>query len=225
MLFELGISQRLLQPHNFRNYVTMDEDTIHCITNWNFNQSSVIIISHLGNFPLAGFVASYLHFPPIRTVIRKMKNPYINTYIMNFLYHGGNQIVVKEKAYASFQEAMENNISPILVSDQHAGRRALYVDFMGKKAFTAAGAPALIRNHNAPFKYAELFRVGMFKFKFVFSEIPLPPFTDDKQHDLETIATIMNKVHEYNIRKYPEQWFWMHRRWRDEKPEPYIKKS
>ena len=87
------------------------------------------------------------------------------------------------------------------------------MDFLGEKAYTPAGAVALARKYNAPIYAGGLMRIGMFKFHVHMEKI-MPIITADKQADLETMAKAIHKVLGKLILEYPEQWFWMHRRWR-----------
>ncbi|HON44234.1 MAG TPA: hypothetical protein P5543_00600 [Planctomycetota bacterium] len=212
MFIELGLLQRLFHKHNWKERFVDSDHTLEMFSSLK-HRPAVVCSLHLGNFYLAGYIAPKIG-APLRIVMREIVNPYINQYIVKLLDHGGNDLVMKQGAYFSFQKGIAQGWSPTILVDQHGGRKSLHVDFMGKKAFTPASPASLLRKFNVPLHVGGVVRVGLFKFRLLYNEIPMPAWTEDKQRDLELATTILNKAYEDMIRRYPEQWFWMHRRWR-----------
>ncbi len=211
--FEFALGQRLFQKDNWQKYVAGD-DIESLRKELSQYPCAVLCTGHLGNFTLIGHVVCYSGIPAM-TVIRELYNPLINNFFMELLSKSGNHIVLKEKAYETFQQIIPQGICPGVLIDQYAGKKSLYVPFMGKKAYTAASPASLARKYELPIYFVALVRESFFRFRFFSRKVPIESFTQDKQKDLESITTNLNQVLEEIIRLYPEQWFWMHRRWRD----------
>lgn len=213
MVFEFFLSRRLFHPHTWHQYI--EGEGIDVIQKDAGQHPAVILCSaHLGSFMLLGHAICYLGIR-LLTVVRTLSNPWIDSYIIQLFERSGHQIVSRENAYPMFLEAIPKGFSPGIVMDQHAGSKALLVKFMGKPAYTAASPAALARRFQIPIYVGVLFRKGLFRFSMDFKKVPLPPWTDDKNADLEKITQNLNDILEDLIKQHPEQWFWMHRRWRE----------
>ena len=211
ILCEVGIARRIMNKHNWKKYVS--GPGISIIEKMKSSLPVILCSGHLGNFPILGDIIFYMDIY-VTTVIRKYKNPFIRDHLRKLFKNSGQDIVWKHEAYKIFQELIPNKKNVGIIIDQHAGRKSLYVDFMGKKAYTAAGPAALARQFNVPIYVLVLFRVGLFKFECHAKKVDIPDFTADKQADLERITTNLNNTLETFIKMHPQQWFWMHRRWR-----------
>ncbi len=213
---ELIITKRLFFRHTWQQYLTgpgieaVDKDLKPALKS---TKGVVFVAAHLGGFTLLGHISSYFDCPMLN-VIRALYNPLLNQYFVNLLSWSGHRVVFKEEAYEFFKKALPQGMSPATFIDQHAGRKALYVEFMGQKAYTAASAAALARQFQVPIFLPVLFRKGLYHFEFHLPKVPIPELSSDKQADLENITRNINQILEDYIRMHPEQWCWLHRRWR-----------
>lgn len=213
-IMEWIISQRLLYPHTWRKYIgTKAFDNL--VKNLPLDKKPIFVTLHLGSFFLMADVSALEHVPCM-AVIRKLYNPYITSFFEKRLGRYGCSSVLREQAYAEFQLALQQNTKiPVVLIDQHAGRTALYVEFMGRKAYTAASAAVLALKYNAPIYALTIRRKKFFQFESLADLVYIPETTGDKQADIENITRNINLALEKYIRQNPDQWFWMHRRWRD----------
>ncbi|NUM37190.1 MAG: hypothetical protein HUU50_21815 [Candidatus Brocadiae bacterium] len=213
--FEFTLSSKKFNQNNWKKYVIEEGKEIESLKE-ELSESKVAVLcsAHLGNFTLVGHVVCYSGVK-VMTVIRELYNPLLNTFFANLLAEPGNAIVFKEEAYSMFQDAVPQGICPGVMIDQYGGRKSLYVPFMGKNAYTAASPAVLANKFGIPIYLVALMREDFFRFRFFCRKIAVETSTEDKQKDLEKTTENINKALEEIIREYPEQWFWMHRRWRD----------
>jgi Kdo2-lipid IVA lauroyltransferase/acyltransferase len=100
--------------------------------------------------------------------------------------------------------------------DQSSLRReAVEVEFFGVKTFTSRGPALIALRAGCPVIGAFLVRAGPGKHRLVFTpEIPVQR-TNDLRRDIEDNTRAFNLIIESYIRRYPDHWFWLHRRWKD----------
>ena len=100
------------------------------------------------------------------------------------------------------------------IADQDAGRKGVFVDFFGRPACTNKGLALIASKTGAPVIPAFIRRVDRYSHEIVIGdEVPLSA-TGDKEADILANTQAYTKAIEDFIRKYPDQWFWMHRRFK-----------
>lgn len=107
----------------------------------------------------------------------------------------------------------ENKIITTAV-DQHAEEKWVTIPFMGKPAQTACGWAALAQKSGAKVLVGFCLRDKGDRFRFIVEDPGEMRFTGDLQKDLYENTLKVNKIIEDYVYKYPEQWFWMHKRWK-----------
>jgi KDO2-lipid IV(A) lauroyltransferase len=209
---ELILANRFVRKENWKNFfsgqgVELFEKELPLQ-----QKGGVITTGHLGSFLMAGLIPAYTGYP-VTTVIQPWDSPKLTEVYAKMLTRLGQKPIIKKEAYEVCQKTVANKEYVILVCDQHGGRKSLYLDFFGKKAYHVAGPAALCRQFQVPIYVGGMMRVGMFRFVLHLEKVE-PVLTEDKQVDLENITKTMHGHLEKWILQYPEQWFWMHRRWR-----------
>ena len=209
---ELFFAKRLINKDNVRDYV-IGPAIDFAIEERKRTNRGIFVTGHLGAGTVIGQVMTQFGYKT--TVVVRSMGPKKFNKIITGLFGDDQKVVMKKQAYSEFKKILETPGSayPSIYMDQHAGRKSLYLDFMGKKAYTAAGAASLARAYNVPIYAIALIRIGKPKYKLKLERID-PIITEDKQADIEKLTRKCNQYLEQWIRETPEQWFWMHRRWR-----------
>ena len=212
-MLDLFIAKRIFRKNNWKDIVT-GEGLALMMDELGKHDKGIFVSGHFGSAVMFGHIMPLIGYPTM-LVIRPVGPKRITKAIKELLGWTGQKIVLRKKAYQVFQEALQADdpCFPTILLDQHGGRKSLYVEFMGRKAYTAAGAAALARKHNVPIYVGVLARLCKEKYKF-YAKKMLPIITDDKQKDLEDMTKEFNQYLAEYIKLHPEQWFWMHRRWR-----------
>ncbi len=109
--------------------------------------------------------------------------------------------------------ALKNKQAIGLVADQNAGMDAVFVDFFGKIAATHPGPAQLALKFGAPMVVGAAIRTAPAQFKILAQQVEIK--ADDT---VESLTQRHVKILESFIRQYPEQYFWLHRRWKTRPP-------
>ncbi|OQX95576.1 hypothetical protein B6I21_04775 [candidate division KSB1 bacterium 4572_119] len=157
----------------------------------------LVLSGHFGNWEyLASAVAQI--GPPMYAVFKEQKNLLVDDLIKEQRVNMGLlPLKVKGGAARGIIMALRENAKVLILFDQDAGGKGRFIDFLGRPASTTEGPAKIAIKHKIPCVLAMSYR--------------------GKKHGirikLEKFIKEYNSRLEKYIRKYPEQWFWMHRRW------------
>jgi len=173
--------------------------------------NGVIVVScHFGNWELNGAAIGTLNIP-ITVVVKRQSNPYIDNMINLNRTGFGMNIITQGVSVKYIVKALRKNEAIGLISDQDAGKEGIFVDFFGRKASTPRGAAQLSLKYKTPIVVTMIVRTDNGKYKSIFKEI-----TVNENDTIEIVTQRYTTVMEDIIRQFPEQYFWMHRRWKTE---------
>ena len=110
--------------------------------------------------------------------------------------------------------ALERGEFVAIVSDQNAGRRGVFVDFFGRPTSTPQGPAAIFLKRNVPMVLAFDIREKGGRHRVVLERFAAPDTFPPGEESLRAVTQLYTKRLEYYIRRYPEQWLWLHRRWK-----------
>ena len=180
----------------------------------NQGKGVVLVSGHLGNWELQGAALATIMDKPFTVAAVRQSNPYINSFITRRRNSMGMQVAGTKKAMKLLLKALNNGEAIGLVADQNAGRNAVFVNFFGKSAATQPGPAQLALKYGAPMAVFAAIRTGPGSFKILAQQVAI---RDDDT--VETLTQRHVKVLESFIRLHPEQYFWLHRRWKTRPPE------
>jgi len=178
----------------------------------------IFITAHFGNWEL---MAAYygLKGLPVDIVARELDNPAFEEFVKWTRERSGNRIVSKSRAMRRLLKTLASNgIAGILLDQNVAAVEGVFVDFFGTLACTNKGPAMLAAISNAAIVPTFILREGR-KHRIIIGKEVERVNTGDKDHDALVNTARMTKVIEDIIRKHPEQWFWVHRRWKTRPPE------
>jgi len=176
------------------------------------------ITAHLGPWELLplGWV---LHVEPSYLVARPLDNPRLDDFFTRLRERGGNRVIRKQQAVQSILQALRRGGIVGILIDQHTSEReGVVVPFFGRPACTVA-APALIAMRSgAPVLPVAVFREARGRYVVrVGEEVPVRR-SGDVQTDLAVNTARFTEAIEAFVRARPDQWFWVHRRWKTRLP-------
>lgn len=149
-------------------------------------------------------------------VSSKIKNPALNKFMINHRQSRGmKNFSRQDHCYDKLVEALKNGDCMIIMIDQDSMNiRGEFLDFFGHKAYTPLGCTRLAIDSGAAIVPMFTIRTGDGKYLFkILPEVPLE-LTGDMDYDLRHNTQIHNNVIESIVREYPDQWIWMHKRWK-----------
>ena len=174
----------------------------------------VYVAGHFGNWERVGYTMAILGFDGF-AVARPLDNPYLNRYVMDARQKRGLTIVDKKGASERMDEILCSRRYVSFIADQDAGRKGVFVDFFGRLASTNK-APALVAmRYEVPVVvgYGRRLR-RRFHFEMGIERIIHPHEWADKDDPLRWITQEYTRAMENVVRRTPEQYLWVHRRWK-----------
>jgi len=174
----------------------------------------VIVLSHLGNWELfAQIVPHHFGDVPLSTVYQKLGNRHLDEFVRRQRARFGVQLFDRSEG---FQEAIRllrgGGIIGIL-SDQHAGDHGLWTPFFGRLASTSPLPGLLCKRTGAALIAASLFTAGRGKWRMIFTPVGSGP-----NDSVQSLTAKTNAAIAAEIRHAPEDWFWVHNRWKTPRP-------
>ena len=182
------------------------------------NRGIIIVSGHFGNWELIGYIIGALG---VRTyaVARPIDNPYIERWLLRTRQETGQTIINKFGATDQMIRVIESEQPLCFLADQHAGKRGLWVDFFGRPASTYKSIALLSIQMNCPIAVGGAWRLGnRFRFRGEMIDVIDPQDYRDDPNAVENITIRYTRSLENLIRKAPDQYLWMHRRWREPPP-------
>lgn len=178
-----------------------------------------VLTGHFGNWELAP-IAGILNFKQFQGrfhFVRKKQIAIIEKIFFGRYHQAGLQVIPKKNSLNQVCDALADNDAVVFVMDQHASMKSkdgIAVDFFGKKAGTFRSLAMIARYTEVPVVPTFCYRRsdGKHVLQF-FDAVPWVPCAN--QHDeLHVNTRAYNEALEKMILLHPEQWMWLHKRWK-----------
>jgi KDO2-lipid IV(A) lauroyltransferase len=175
----------------------------------------LFLTAHFGAWELSAFAHS-LHGHRVNIVMRPMDNPYLDSMLQSYRTMHGNKVVPKDDFVRGLLGAMKTGETVgILMDTNMTPPQGVFVDFFGIAACTASGlARIALRTDAAVVPGFTIWDESLRKYRLRFDPALELIRTGDLEADIVTNTQKFTKVIEGYVRKYPEQWLWVHRRWK-----------
>jgi len=181
----------------------------------------LLLTGHFGNWELAS-IGAMLQFGEYRDrfhVIRKSLSAGLEQLVFGRSLRAGLKVIPRFDALGQVMRALEKNDVAIFIMDQHTkvgggSRKGLAIDFFGRKAGTNRSLALLAAHTGAPVVPATAYRKPDGKHVMEFEAALEWIADDDIEQELRLNTRRYNEVLERFVLAHPEQWFWMHRRWK-----------
>jgi KDO2-lipid IV(A) lauroyltransferase len=177
----------------------------------------LLLSGHFGNWEMAISVFGMFGFQ-MGVVARELDNPYLQDWFARFRQQTGHQLIAKKSCFDGMLELLEEGGRFALLGDQDAGRGGVFVEFFGKPASTLKTIALLAQQYNA------LICVGCSRrlpergehwerFELAVEEVIDPQLLETDNPILEITQKYTSAL-ERAVRRAPEQYFWLHKRWK-----------
>jgi KDO2-lipid IV(A) lauroyltransferase len=173
----------------------------------------LVATAHLGNWELSAF-AHALMTAPMNVVVRPLDNPLIDRMVERRRTLSGNRTIGKKDFARAILKALAANQAVGILIDQNAAvDSGVFVDFFGVPASAGTGFAKFAAHSGA----AVIPGFALWKEeekRYVLRFYPPLTMTGDAVRDTQTLQSKLEEV----IREYPDQWLWIHRRWKTRPP-------
>ncbi|MGA8041192.1 MAG: lysophospholipid acyltransferase family protein [Terracidiphilus sp.] len=175
----------------------------------------LILTGHLGAWELSSFYHSLMGYP-MGMVIRRLDNRLLDEFVNGIRCMHGNRVLHKDDFARGLLKAMhEGETVGILMDTNMTPPQGVFVDFFGRKACTASGlARVALKTGAAVLPGFMLWEPGERRYVLHFGPELQLNRTGDHEADVLAATQQCAAVTEAWIRRYPDQWLWIHRRWK-----------
>ncbi|HTL44794.1 MAG TPA: lysophospholipid acyltransferase family protein [Vicinamibacterales bacterium] len=173
----------------------------------------LLFTGHFGYWEINALVhALALH--PIAVVARPLDNPLLHDLLEHVRSMTGNSVIYRKGGLRRILRALAANDAVALLIDQHIHGNAVHVEFFNRPAATTTALGALAARTGAPVIPVFALPLPDGRFRMVYEHAVDPPRGTD-ENALRDFTQRCTDVLEMYVRRYPDLWLWMHRRWRD----------
>jgi KDO2-lipid IV(A) lauroyltransferase len=184
----------------------------------------LIVTGHFGNWEMGGYVLGLLGFRT-HAIARELDNPYLDNFLRGFRERTGQQVLAKKGDFFQMKALLNNGGVLATLADQDAGAKGQFVDYFGRPASTHRAVALMALEYNVPMIVIGTPKVGEpMRHVILAEDVILPEEYADRPDAVKAITQRFTAALERMVRLYPEQYFWLHRRWKHQ-PQPRAKKA
>jgi KDO2-lipid IV(A) lauroyltransferase len=215
LLFEVGWLQRL-NPGEVSHHFFLEGFTPGLLAQ--LRRGALVVTGHFGNWEVLPAAAAMLDVR-LSIVYRPMDFAPLDRFFGHSRSRFGADLIPKKKALFRIVRALRENRTVGILMDQNAKRdEGVFVDFFGRPVSSHKGLAQLALKTQTPVYPLFLVRQDPGFTVLLGDQIPLA-ITGDPMRDVALNPRRYNQALEEIIRRYPDQWFWVHRRWKKQ-PKP-----
>jgi KDO2-lipid IV(A) lauroyltransferase len=175
----------------------------------------LLLTAHLGGWEIGSFVHSLFGYP-IKIVVRRLDNPKVDALVERYRTLHGNQTFPKDESARGLLAAMRaGETVGILMDTNMTPPQGTFVPFFGKDACTASGtARVALRSGAAVVPAFTIWDKNQRKYFVRFDPALTLVSTGNDEADAIANTAMFNRVIQEYVTRYPQQWLWVHRRWK-----------
>jgi len=174
----------------------------------------VLVLSHLATWELfAQLMPKFVGYVRNASVYQKLGNHFIDAHVRRTRSRTGLELFDRKEGFQPVIDLLRSGGGVGILCDQHAGDQGLWTPFFGRLASTSPLATLLAKRTGAALIAAAVYTNGPARWRMVFTER-----FDAAGASIGTLTSKINEIIEQQIRRAPEDWFWVHNRWKTPKP-------
>jgi KDO2-lipid IV(A) lauroyltransferase len=178
-----------------------------------------VLTGHFGSWEILSYVLGLVGYRGA-VVARRLDNPYIDRLVMQFRQHTGLKVLEKSDDYLQMIDYLTQGSGLGMVGDQDAGSRGLFVNYFGRPASTFKSIATLSLGYRAPILVMGAARIGEpMRYRVYLEEVIYPEEFIGRPDAARALTQRYTDALEAMVRRHPEQYFWLHRRWKSQ-PRP-----
>lgn len=174
----------------------------------------IMLTGHFGNWELGALATGWYCKQPITIVVQTQSNHRVDEIINRHRCLFGNRVVPMEKAPREILRTLSEGGIVALAADQSAAMESIYVEFFGRKVSTHQGPAVFALKSGAPMLMGVMQRSSDGTYEITLEEIPTADLAGySEEHVIELTRRHTSLLEQY-IRRLPDHWLWMHKRWK-----------
>jgi len=178
----------------------------------------LFLTGHLGGWELSAFAHS-LYGHPLSFIMRPLDNPYLDRMMREYRTLHGNKTVNKDDIRKLLRILKEGETAGVLMDTNMTPPQGIFVEFFGKLACTASSVARIALHADAAVVPGfTVWDAALGKYKLRFDPAVSLIRTGDLEADIAANTQLFTRIIEKFVRQYPDQWLWVHRRWKTRPP-------
>jgi KDO2-lipid IV(A) lauroyltransferase len=213
LVMEIAHIPRRLNSNNWRRHVELLNTPV-LVGELLSDRPLLLVTGHFGNWELGGYILGLLGFQT-HAIARPLDNPHLDDFLRTFRERTGQKLLAKHGDFDHMTELLSSNGIIATLADQDAGQRGLFVDFFGRPASTHKAVALMAIRHRVPLLVIGVRKVGEpFGYQVVLQDLIRTEEYADRPDGIKAMTQRFTRSLEDVIRTAPEQYFWLHRRWK-----------
>ena len=174
----------------------------------------VMLSGHFGNWELIAFAVAYLCEIPFTIIVQTQSNSLVDRVINTHRCLRGNKVIPMGMSVREIIKTLNNGGVVAIAPDQSGPMEGAFVDFFGRSVATHQGPAVFALRSGAPLQIGFIIRKQDGSYDVQLEEVPTADLTGHSEDNVRTLTQRHTALLERYIRKYPDHWLWMHRRWK-----------
>jgi KDO2-lipid IV(A) lauroyltransferase len=216
MLMEILFLPRLVHHGNWRRVLRYRSaaEANRVVELWISGRPVLMATGHFGNWEVSSYILGLLGIE-FHGIARSLDNPYLDAWLRRFREAQGQKILAKKGDFDQIQSVLAKGGVLGTLADQDAGQRGLYVNFFNRPASTHKAVALLALEHNVPIAVIAAARLKRpLEYLALAEDVIYPEEYAGRPDAVKAITQRFTTAIENMVRQYPEQYFWLHRRWK-----------
>ncbi|PID62675.1 MAG: hypothetical protein CR986_00960 [Ignavibacteriae bacterium] len=175
----------------------------------------ILLTGHLGNWELGAVVAGAKMNKPLNVLVKKQKNSYVAKWLTKFREQLNNKEILLGLSIREIYKTIKSNGAVGIVGDQRAQKKdGIKVNFFAKTTYTFHGTANIALKTQCPVLVVFCTREKNGTYNCHVRELDYSKFNGTHEEKIVQFNQMYMSYLEETIKKYPEQWFWMHNIWK-----------
>ncbi|OGC88848.1 MAG: hypothetical protein A2142_06130 [candidate division Zixibacteria bacterium RBG_16_48_11] len=176
-------------------------------------KGAVLASAHFGSWQILGVAIAQNGFP-INFIVQQQRNQELDRLAYSYVRDKGVGVLYRKFSARKIFDLLQHNNFVAMLADQDAGKKGVIVEFFGQPVSVHRGPAYFAIKSGAPIITGFIVRNSSNKLKVQVQEPFYPRLTGKEEEDTKRILQeITSRIEEF-VRKYPDHWFWPHRRWK-----------
>ncbi|MFN0117901.1 MAG: lysophospholipid acyltransferase family protein [Elusimicrobiota bacterium] len=172
----------------------------------------ILLTGHFSNWEVSGAVSQFT-LGNVTAIARPIKNPFVEKWVQRKRGASGMKVILHRQAVRESLRCLKSKSTIGILFDQNLYTGGIFADFFGRPAATTTLPALLAVRTGAPIIISYTLRQGD-RFRYIFSPITQFPKVHDDVEKVVVYTKFLNNELEKIVSLYPENWFWIHNRWK-----------
>lgn len=184
------------------------------VNKFNEGKGVILLSAHFGNWEFVALSVAQQIGIPFSVIIKPQSNKFVSDRMNKYRTKWGNKIVPLGMSVRTIYQELKSKKIIAMVADQRGPADGMRVNLFGIQSATYDGPATLAVKTGSPMIYGIGVRQSDYSYLLELEEIDMNNLPENEEEKIKEITQRHTSILERIIRQYPEQWFWMHNRWK-----------